>query len=122
MYKSTLSDKKRAQKESLFLHAVAQFFRKITLDEPSLAALALTRVKLSSDYGLCIVYFYTAGGKEAFDQILSDTLKLYKPSLRKALATELNQRRTPNLIFKFDDIFDKQMHVEQLFEKLKQES
>ena len=58
--------------------------------------------------------------KEEFKKIFN-VLVLYKPSLRKALASKIQSRYTPELVFKYDEQFEKQMRLESLFEKIKHE-
>jgi len=111
---------KRARKESLLLKEISNFFLRIAQDEPKLQSLYISRVQLSTDYGICFVFFHTAEGKAAFEEKLP-LLILYKPSLRSAIAKAIRGRYTPNLIFKYDEVFDKQKKVDDLIEKLKTE-
>ncbi len=115
-----LKEIKRARKESLLLKEISNFFLRIAQEEPELQGLYISRVRLSTDYGICSVFFHTADGKAAFEEKLS-LLILYKPSLRHAIAQAIKGRYTPNLIFKYDEIFDKQRKVDELIEKLKVE-
>lgn len=117
---SNLRNIKRAQKESLLLQKISQLFMQAAMDDKKLSGITISRVKLSDDKSVCRVFFYTAGGKEEFSKILS-TLILYKPSLRKALAAEIESRYTPELIFAYDDIFEKTLRLEGILEKVKQE-
>lgn len=112
---------KRAQKESLFFKEISTLFMKVSLDDQRLKDIFVNRVELSPDKGLCTVYFYTNQGEDYFKSVL-ETLKLYKPSLRKALASKINSRRIPELVFKFDNKFEKQFKLEQLLEKIKEEN
>ena len=109
-----------AQKEKLLLREISSLFMKASMDEPKLRGFTITRVELSSDKGFCSIYFYTPEGRDFFHEAL-EILKLYKPSLRKALSG-LKARYTPDLVFKFDDQFEKQMRIETLLEKVKNES
>ena len=111
---------KRARKESLLLREISNFFLRIAQEEPKLQDLYIVRVRLSTDYGICSVFFHTAEGKAAFQEKLR-LLILYKPSLRSAIAKSIKGRYTPNLIFKYDEDFDKQKKVDDLIEKLKTE-
>ena len=90
-----------------------------TLDD-MLKNLFVNRVSLSDNKGLCTVYFYTVKGEEYFNELIN-ILKLYKPSLRKALATTIKGRYTPELVFEFDKPFEKQNRLEALIEKTKEE-
>jgi ribosome-binding factor A len=120
MTSPSVSDIKRAQKESLLLREISQLFLQASIDEKALQALSINRVKLSPDKGVCTVYFYTPRGQTFFDEILP-VLKLYKPSLRKALSARIRARYTPELIFKYDEQYEKVMHIESLLEKVKRE-
>ena len=96
-----VSDIKRAQKASLLLKAISQLYWEATRDDKELLGLFISRVELSQDKGMCYVFFYTPEGQEFFKEKLQ-TLKLYKPSLRAALAKQIPGRYTPDIIFKFD--------------------
>ncbi len=115
---SSVSNVKRAQKESLLFREISQLFLQATMDDPRLRGIFVNRVHLSPDKGLCTVYFYTAEGEEHFNQILH-TLTLYKPSLRKALASTIKGRYVPDLLFKFDKQFEKQQRIEELIEQVR---
>ena len=113
-------DVKRAQKESLLLREISQFFLQITLDFPELTSLSVSRVKLSPDKGACTVYFYAPGGLAEYEQ-KRPSLVLFKATLRKAISQSIPGRYTPELIFKFDDQFEKQQRLETLLNKIKDE-
>jgi len=117
---SRTSTIKRSQKESVLFRLIAELARRATVETPALADLFVNRVELSPGKSLCVVYFYTIKGKEHFDSLLEE-LKLYKPSIRKAIAQEVQARYTVDLLFKFDDQFEKTQRIEQLIEKNKQE-
>lgn len=115
--KSNLSDIKRAQKESQLLREVSSLVLQVSLDESSLSGLYVSRVKLSQDKGTLFVFFTATGGKQEFDEKLR-TLVLYKPSMRTALAKNLDFRYTPDLVFQYDQISEKQKRIEDLFSKI----
>ena len=112
---------KRAQKESLLLKELSRLLLQISMDDPKLMGVFINKVELSQDKGICYVMYYTAGGLEEFQRLLPDLI-LYKPSLRKALSRIIPGRYTPQLVFKFDDQFEKQKRIEDLLEKLKDEN
>lgn len=116
----TVSDIKRAQKQRLLQREIASLFMKAQLDDPQLEGISITRVELSSDKSMCIVFMFLSGGQLAFDEKLKH-LKLYKPSLRKSLADRLRFRYTPNLAFRYDALQEKEEEMNLLFEKLKGE-
>ncbi len=117
---TTIKDIKKAQKERLLLREISQLFTKASIDDSRLNGIFVNRVALSPDKGLCYVYFYTAAGKSAFDEKL-EILKLYKPSLRSALAKAISSRYMPDLLFKFDDIYEKEAKINELLDQLKVE-
>lgn len=111
---------KREQKETQLFREISQLFLQIALDDSSMRGLVVTRVKLSADKGMCSVFLYIEDGQETFKELMR-TLILYKPSLRKAIATQVPSRRVPDLLFKFDSKFEKQQRIEQLLENIKTE-
>ncbi len=112
------SNVKRAQKESQLFREISQLFMQTSLDDTRLKDIMVNRVQLSPDKGVCTIFFYTADGEERFNELLN-ILVLYKPSLRKALAAKIRSRYTPELIFKFDKQFEKQLRIDQLLEEEK---
>lgn len=114
------SNVKRAQKESLLFREISNLFMQAAMDDSRLKDVFINRVKLSPDKGVCTVYFYSTLGEKHFDELL-DILKLYKPSLRKALADRIRSRYTPELIFRFDTQFEKQSRLESLIDQIKEE-
>ncbi len=116
----TVSDIKRAQKESLLLRELSTYFLRIANEDNRIKDIILNRVKLSKDKGVCTLYFYTPQGEQYFQEIMP-FLILYKPSMRKALAQSINARYTPQLVFKYDIPYEKHLKIDELFEKLKQE-
>ena len=111
---------KRAQKESQLLKEMSTLLMKVTMEEASLRSLFINRVALSPDRSVCYIYFYNSDGEKAFQDLLP-TLILYKPSLRKALSTAIPSRYTPELCFQFDKQFEKQMRIDTLLQKIKEE-
>jgi len=115
--RSPVHNVKRKQKESLLLREISKLYLEVSLDHPSLQALFINRVELSSDKGICYVYFYSPKGLEFFKEQLQ-FLKLFKPSLRRALSKNIHSRRTPEIIFKFDDELEKQEEIDRLIDDL----
>jgi len=113
MFKKQLQEIKKAQKESLLLRELSKLFLQLTLDDKELENLTISKIKLSADKSVCTVFFYTQAGPEDFEKRLA-RLKLYKPSLRKALSQTLALRHTPDLIFKYDKQIEKQHKIEKL--------
>lgn len=113
-------DIKRAQKASLLLRTISTLFAAAVRDDAQLNGVMINRVELAPDKSTCYVYFYTAEGEESFNQKLLSRLILYKPSLRAALAKEIASRYTPELVFKFDNVFEKSLRIETLLSELKE--
>ncbi len=111
---------KRAQKESLLLREISNMYHTITMDDDRLAGLFVNRVELSTDRGWVTVYFFTLDGFEKFEEQL-EILKLYKPSIRKGLASEVKGRYVPDLKFAYDSKFEKQQRLELAMAKAAQD-
>lgn len=118
MTHSRVSDIKRSQKERLLFRELSQLYLQLVLDNPPLRNLSLSRVRLSPDKSMCTLFFYTDEGIDAFKEYL-EILKLYRPSLRKAIAGKIESRYVPDLRFKFDETYEKQEAFEELMEQIK---
>jgi len=105
----------------LYLRQISSLFLALTQDEPVLRDIFISRVDLSSDGSICYVYFSSHLQKEAFKKAL-ETLKLYKPSMRAALARESQTRYVPDLVFRYDEAHVKGARVEELLNKIKKET
>lgn len=108
---------KRAQKESVLMRLIAEVFLRAAIDNPEISGLVVNRVALSPDKGICYVYFYSPEGKEYFDKRFED-LKLYKPSVRKAIADGVRSRYTPDIVFRYDEQLELQHKIENLIDTL----
>lgn len=113
------SDIKRAQKTSLLFRIITQLFVEATLDDERLQGIAVSHVKLSPDKSYCYVFFVVPGGKKEFEEKLP-FMKLFKPSLRAAIAKQINSRYTPQIVFKFDEEEEKTRKVNDLIDQLKE--
>lgn len=112
---------KQAQKERILYRALSSLLLPIIIEYPILREISFTRVGLSSDKSTCTLYFYTPEGSDFFSDEVFEVLKLYKPSMRKALAHLIHGRYTPDIRFKFDDKFEKQQRIEKLIHQVSQE-
>ena len=115
---SPVKNIKKAQRESLLLREIAQLFMSQTFEDPELKNVYVNRVELSDNGGTCTIYFYSSLGQDEFKRAL-EFLKLYKPSLRKALAMRINARYTPEVVFRFDAQLEKTLGIEHLIERVK---
>jgi ribosome-binding factor A len=109
---------KHEQREKLLLRELASLLQMRATEDPLIGKASLTRVTLSPDRSSCALFFYMPEGAAAFDPIL-EQLKLYKPSMRAALAKTLTGRGVPELSFRFDDQFEKQSRLHSIMDSLK---
>src|SRR3989338_2127674 len=115
----SVSDIKRAQKISLLYKTITSLFTETIRDNTAIQGLYITRVELSPDKGMCIIYFYALEGGEEFFKDKFHELKLYKPSLRAALARYIPSRYTPDIMFKYDTQQNKVARIEELLSKVR---
>ena len=109
---------KRNQKQSLLLREISQLIQQASLDDIALNAFSISRVELSDDKGCCYIYFFSELGKENFKDF-TEKLRLYKPSIRAALAKKVAGRRVPEIAFRYDEKFAKIKEIETLIESVK---
>ena len=128
MYKSTAADVKRERKKSVYLRELSSLIELIAQDHQPVRDVYLSTVDLSADGGICYLYFASVtpvnGDQQALEDIFQralDVLKLYKPSLRKALAQSLQARYTPDLLFLLDKPREKVDRINQLLDQVRQE-
>lgn len=121
MNSSRVGTKKKNQKEALILKEFSKLFLEISLDNAAVRGLIITRALLSRDKGFCTFLFYDAEGEESFNNKL-EILKLYKPSIRTALARLIPSRYVPEIRFKFDTHFEKEKRINELLDALKDET
>lgn len=114
------SEIKREQRKSFLLREISALVNRVAADEPKLSSLFITRVELSRDSSVCHVYFSTHTDKSAFDEGV-EILKLYKPSIRKALAQAMHSRYVPDIVFKYDEAKEKERRITALLNKIRQE-
>jgi ribosome-binding factor A len=115
-----LQDIKRNQKEALIFRLISDLYLQACLENKELAGLIPTRASLSTDKSKCFILFYDPDGLEAFKKKL-DILKLYKPSMRAALAAKMKSRYVPDIAFKFDEQFEKEKKVHEILDRVKKE-
>lgn len=102
----------------MLFREISTLIQQAALDDPDLTGIGASRVELSDDGSHCMVYFFSERGQEQFDRFL-DKLKLYRPSMRTALAKRLSSRRVPQILFKYDVQFAKTKEVEELLDLVK---
>jgi len=94
--------------------------QKVAMDEPKLLTIFITHIELSKDGGICYVYFSTYTNEETFNEAL-EILKLYKPSMRKALSNIGHSRYVPNLRFLYDKSKEKERHINKLLDDISED-
>ena len=106
--KNNFSTVKKEKKRSLYLREITKLLQDLSEEEKQVAQIYPTRVALSSDNGICYIYFSTFSEEDQeksvkiFDEAL-EVLKLYKSSMRKALGKKICCRYVPDLIFHYDE-------------------
>ncbi len=120
MHRNKTFQVKREQRKSFLLKEIATLVRSLSADEPLVTPLFVNRIDISKDSGICYVYFSTLTDEEAFYEGLK-ILKLYKPSMRKALAQAMKTRYVPDLIFRYDKTKEKERKVNLLLDEIQQE-
>ncbi|MCF7799473.1 30S ribosome-binding factor RbfA [Candidatus Babeliales bacterium] len=115
--KNFLGNRKREQKTSLFLHEISSIIQRLSYDEPDLLKVFVTKIELSKDYKICYVYFSTYADKSDFDKAL-EILKLYKPSIRRALAQNISGKFAADLRFLYDKTKDKERELLSFLDKV----
>ncbi|MBX9830729.1 ribosome-binding factor A [Candidatus Babeliales bacterium] len=121
------NERKKEQKKSFLLREISTLVHALGREEPDVAAVFITRVELSADNGICYIYFaaypdpkvedFKAAAQAMFNKAL-DRLKLYKPSMRTALAKVMHGKYTPSLIFLFDEKQEKVLKINELLDKV----
>ena len=95
--------------------------RNISEEQPVVGEIFPTHVEFSTGNGMCYVYFSGLKGKESFDKAL-EVLKLYKPSIRKALASLRHARYTPDIKFVYDRSIDHGLKITEILDNLNKEN
>ena len=109
---------RREQKKKALFRMLSSLMQNIGSDDQALNSLFVSRVEMSDDGSMCYVYFSTFTTQEVFEAMLPKLI-LYKPSMRAALAKEFQTRYTPDLIFYYDKIKDKERAIHELLDSVK---
>ncbi len=108
---------KKDRAKAQFFKEFTILFRGLALDQPIFNAIYPTRMDTAPDGSVLYIYFTANGGKDEVNSILGDLI-LFKPSIRKALSQQIRARYVPQLVFKFDETFEKVMRIEKLLENI----
>jgi len=72
---------------------------------PHLNFITITEVRLTNDFSFLKIYFTVLGGENKRIKV-EEELKKSKVYIRRQLALKVKMRKSPNLIFKYDESLD----------------
>jgi len=78
----------------------------------------ITGVHVTNELSFMTVYYSVFGNEKVLKET-AETLDRAKGFLKNQIASRVKMRKVPELIFKFDDSYQKGMHVDELIKKLK---
>jgi ribosome-binding factor A len=110
---------KREQRQTLIFRQLAPLLQELFNDQAELELLSLSRIELSADGSICTLLF-AATNAQTFEKH-KRIIELYKPSIRKAVASILQSKKTPYLRFEYDKGLEHVRHINNLLEKIKSE-
>ncbi|MFM8981270.1 MAG: 30S ribosome-binding factor RbfA [Planctomycetia bacterium] len=87
------------------------------VDDPRVAGVSITRVKLSKDLSRALVFWSSlesGGPRRTAERGLEDA----RPFLQALVASAMSTRLTPHLAFKFDEGLERAGRIEALFDRL----
>ena len=103
---------------------VAQEVRRIVgnallteVKDPRLAFVSLTGAKISADLSISHIYWLTSS--ELPHDEIQKALEKATPFRRKVLAEHLTLRRIPNLVFHYDEAFERGARMSELLDNLR---
>ena len=88
------------------------------VNDPRLSLVTITDVDVNADTTQAQVYFTTLGGPEAREETM-EGLESANGFLRRELAQSLRLRNTPELIFRWDESFERGERISTLLDQLK---
>jgi ribosome-binding factor A len=109
-----VSDRMRRVNESL---------RKVLADgverlgDPSIGFVTVTGVRAASDFSQAVVYVSVLGGEKRRTRSLR-ALERAHGVLQQRVAQELRLRRTPQLIFQYDETVDRALRMSELIDQV----
>jgi len=113
-----LSYKRSARVGALIQHAVSDIVRDIR--ELDAGLVTVMSVKLTDDLQSCRI-FYSVFGNEEEKKKAAEILKDKTKEVRHELAVRLNLRRTPTLMFTYDDTNETASKVFDILKKIEEE-
>lgn len=101
--------------ESLALREASLWFLNKSKDD-TLREVSVTAVKITNDLSFMTIY-YTLYSKDKNDYF-ADILENRKGEIRAYLASKIEARKMPEVIFKYDTSIDYGNHIEDLIKKI----
>lgn len=83
------------------------------IDDERLGLLTIVGVEVEGDLGRAVVWFTTLSGDEADDVVLA-ALEEHRPRLQATVGRQARLRRTPELVFKPDEMTRQAERVEEI--------
>lgn len=111
----------RADRVSGLIQAALSDILIKSIKDPRLAAVSITRVKMTADLKQARIYFVTSGSSASREEVNSGFRKAHG-FIKYALAQEIELRYMPELQFLYDDSIDYGLHIETLLKQLKNET
>ena len=104
-----------ARLNRLFQEILAEELERIA--EGELEGVTITSVDCDSDLGRAVVYYDSPGGAEEDEEVL-EGLAGVRGRLQAAIARQARVKRTPELVFRPDDVVRGAARVEQVLREL----
>jgi ribosome-binding factor A len=109
---------RNARVGGLIKQEIAAMLRK-EINDPSLAQVTITAVKVSSDLRNAKIYFAAPGGTEGLPQAALAGFERARGFVKRELAQRLGLRYMPDLKFYYDDTIDRGARIEELIKMVK---
>jgi ribosome-binding factor A len=87
------------------------------LGDPSIGFVTVTGVRATSDFSQAVVYVSVLGGEKRRARSLA-ALERAHGVLQQRVASELRLRRTPQLIFQYDETVDRALRMSELIDQV----
>ncbi len=87
------------------------------LGDPSIGFVTVTGVRATSDFSQAVVYVSVLGGEKRRTRSLA-ALERAHGVLQQRVARELRLRRTPQLIFQYDETVDRALRMSELIDQV----
>ena len=105
-----------ARLNQLFHEILAEELEKV--DDDRLLLVTIMAVEVDADLRHAVVYFNTLGGAEDDEDVLA-ALDEHRGALRKALGAQARVKRTPELVFKPDEVARDAARIEDLLRDMR---